>query len=158
MKVLSMASEETSMPRIPRILVIDDNQADLDLFSEAIGELGEQVDCRTAQTVDDGIMLIESGQKAGALPPALIILDLHMPGHDGKHLLRHLRSRGDLPAIPVVVLSSSNWDRDREECLKLGASHYRVKPQDWLSYRDLIAFLRPFWTPPAVQRAERLAT
>lgn len=143
------------MSDAPYILVIDDNQADLDLFGEAIQELGERVDCRTAQTVDDGVALIDDGMRAGRPPPSLVILDLHMPGHDGRHLLRHLRANAALQNIPVVVLSSSNWERDREECMKLGANHYRVKPQDWCSYRDLIAFLRPFWTPPSVTRVEQ---
>lgn len=143
------------MSGAPYILVIDDNQADLDLLAEAIQELGEQVDCRTAQTVDAGLALIDDGLRANGQHPALIILDLHMPGHDGRHLLRHLRADAALQGIPVVVLSSSNWERDRDECMKLGANHYRVKPQDWCSYRDLIAFLRPLWTPPSVSRADQ---
>lgn len=144
------------MTDVPYILVIDDNQADLELFREAIHELGEGVGCRTAQTVDDGVALIDGGLQAGEASPALIILDLHMPGHDGKYLLRHLRNRAELRTIPVVVMSSSSWERDREECLRLGANHYRVKPQDWHSYRELIAFLRPFWNPPSIQLSGRL--
>lgn len=130
----------------PRLVVIDDNQADLDLFNEAIRETAESVLCVTAKSVSLGIGIIEAGLgPAGALPD-IIILDLCMPGQDGRSLLRHLGRRPELRHIPVVVLSSSNWHRDREECLALGASHYRVKPLDWASYLELIAFLRTIWS------------
>lgn len=139
------ADSSSSAGRRPLILVIDDNQADLDLFGEAIAELGENVECATAKSVQEGIRLIEAGKASGSRLPELIILDLCMPRHDGRHLLRHLRGCPGLDRIPVVVLSSSSWSRDRDECLALGASHYRVKPLDWSSYLELIVFLRSLW-------------
>lgn len=137
----------------PYIVVIDDNQADLELFNEAILEMGEEVTCRTATTAEAGIRLIDDGIDAGSALPSVIVLDLRMPGHDGMHLLRHLRGHRGAQGIPVVVLSSSTWQKDRNECLRLGASQYRVKPQDWGGYKELVAFLRPFWsgTPGTAQ-------
>lgn len=138
----------------PYILMIDDNRADLELFSEALAEMGEKVDCGTASTTSQGIALIEACRRPGAVPPNIIILDLRMPGHDGKHLLRHIRGCPDLQQTPVVILSSSNWQKDRDECLALGATHYRVKPLDWPSYLDLVTFLRQFWIQPPGQGTE----
>lgn len=140
------ASQAGSGPA--RLVVIDDNQADLDLFNEAIRESAEPVMCLTAKSVRLGIEIIEAGLGAAAALPDVIILDLCMPGQDGRSLLRYLGGRPELRRIPVVVLSSSNWHRDRDECLALGASHYRVKPLDWASYLELIAFLRGIWSGP----------
>jgi len=149
-----MTSDQTRLqaagpgPDRLRLVVIDDNQADLDLFNEAIRETAEPVLCLTAKSVKQGIDIIEAS--AAALPD-IIILDLCMPGQDGRTLLRYIADHSELRRIPVVVLSSSNWHRDREECLALGASHYRVKPLDWASYIELIHFLRGIWSDPYLQ-------
>jgi CheY-like chemotaxis protein len=129
----------------PYIVVIDDNQADLELFSEAILDMGAQVICRTAKAADEGLELIDRCLQPGNSPPSVIVLDLRMPGHDGMYLLRHLQESREPHGIPVVVLTSSNWQKDRAECLRLGASHYRVKPQDWNGYKELVEFLRQFF-------------
>ncbi len=130
---------------MPYILVVDDNQADLELLDEAIHEMGEDVVCRSAKTADQGVQQIADMLKPGMQFPRAIILDLRMPGHDGIYLLRHVRGHDVLRDIPVVMLTSSTWQKDSAECLRLGADHFRVKPKDWSGYKDLVVFLRSFW-------------
>jgi len=77
----------------------------------------------------DGAELVDylqaPGRRAGA--PKVILLDLKMPRLDGRAALRELRSRPDSRHIPVVIVSSSDQDRDVRECYELGANSFVVK-------------------------------
>jgi CheY-like chemotaxis protein len=126
----------------PSLLLVEDNQGDIALFQEAMREAGGPVAVRLARRVDDAIAMLGDG-RPGSDPPGLIVIDLHLPGKDGKVLLDHLRQGPDLVRIPTVILTSSTWQRDIEDCARLGALHYRVKPYDWSGYLELIRFLRP---------------
>lgn len=99
-----------------------------------------------ASSVDKGISLIGGAGTSGVLlQPTIILLDLHMPGKDGKDFLRYRSENPDLLRFRVVMLSSSTRQVDVEDCLRFGAGHYRVKPTDWTGYQDLMVFLRQFW-------------
>jgi len=60
--------------------------------------------------------------------PSLIFLDLKLPYFSGFQILEHIRSRPELAAIPVFILTSSSEERDRQQALALGAKAYLVKP------------------------------
>ena len=77
----------------------------------------------------DGVELVDYLQSHDlhARPPKVILLDLKMPRLDGRAALRELRSRPDSRHIPVVIVSSSDQDRDVRECYELGATSFVVK-------------------------------
>lgn len=60
--------------------------------------------------------------------PALILLDLNIPKVRGLQILAHVRNSATCAAIPVIIFSSSNAQRDQDEALRLGATQYRTKP------------------------------
>ena len=60
--------------------------------------------------------------------PDLVILDLNLPKRPGRDILQHMRASSQCDRIPIVVLSSSDSQREREEAAALGASHYIRKP------------------------------
>jgi CheY-like chemotaxis protein len=65
---------------------------------------------------------------------SLIMLDLNLPGIDGRRLLREFRARDPERAVPVIVLSTSSHPRDIDDCYRAGADAYMVKPlelEDW---------------------------
>ncbi len=119
------------------LLLVEDNPGDVALFQEAFQESGENLSIAVAGQVDEAIALLARS----ARPPALIVLDLHLPGKNGKALLRHLKEHGGFKDLIIVVFSSSTWPKDIEECLALGAHHYRVKPHDWNGYLQLVTFI-----------------
>lgn len=108
------------------VLLAEDNAADVYLIREALREHG--VDCHL-QVASDGQevldALIGDPLRAGALK--LIILDLNLPRHDGIEILERLRDTG-LARIPVVVLTSSDSQRDRDLAIRLGAVRFLRKP------------------------------
>ena len=111
------------------ILLAEDHPADVYLIREALRE--HAVDC-TVRVVSDGkevlSILCAADQGPAAQPPALIILDLNLPRHDGIEILKRLRESAQLPHVPVVVLTSSDSPRDRLVANQLGATCYIRKP------------------------------
>ena len=67
--------------------------------------------------------------------PSLILLDLNMPGRDGRDVLKELKKDEELKVIPVVVVTTSSSPRDREMSYRLDASCFITKPD---SYRELV--------------------
>ena len=141
-----------SSPKAVSILMIDDNDGDAMLFREAIEVEGDSrsITLHVASSVDGGISLLTGAGTSGVrLEPTIILLDLHMPGKDGKDFLRYRSENPELLRFRVVMLSSSTRQVDVDDCLRLGANHYHVKPSDWAGYQTLMVVLRQFWDETA---------
>jgi len=121
------------------ILVVEDDPNHRELISEAIKEANL---LNNVLFVEDGLETIRYLEREGKYSneekypwPTLILLDLKLPGMNGKEVLRHIKSEKGTQAIPVIVLTSSALDKDVDECYKLGANSYIIKP---LSANDFI--------------------
>jgi CheY-like chemotaxis protein len=77
--------------------------------------------------------------------PAIILLDLNMPGTDGREVLTDIKSNDQLKTIPVIVLTTSSDARDIESCYKAGANSYVTKPVDLPSFLQAIERLKDWW-------------
>lgn len=77
--------------------------------------------------------------------PGLIMLDLNLPGTDGREVLRIIKSTPKLSKIPVVVLTTSNDERDIENCYQHGANSYIQKPVNFEGFIDAITKLKEYW-------------
>lgn len=78
--------------------------------------------------------------------PQLILLDLNMPKMNGIEFLSALKLKEELTYIPIVIMSSSNNDKDVKECYKLGAAGYIIKPLHFKDYSSRIVSLLDYWT------------
>jgi CheY-like chemotaxis protein len=76
----------------------------------------------------------------------IILLDLNMPRMNGIEFLRELRRDAQLRATPVVVLTTSNAERDKVEAFDLNVAGYLVKPVTFPSFVELMATLNKYWT------------
>lgn len=85
--------------------------------------------------------------RSGAVPVErrLILLDLNMPKMNGIEFLRELRADPDLVATSVVVLTTSNDDRDKVGAFNLNVAGYLLKPVTFLSFVELMAALNKYW-------------
>jgi CheY-like chemotaxis protein len=83
--------------------------------------------------------------------PAVILLDLKMPGLSGFDFLQwlHSESPGDQRLIPVVVMSSSGLPEDIKQAYSLGVNSYMTKPVDWETFKDRIKTLGIYWSEHA---------
>ena len=123
----------TSQAQPARILVVEDNAADVYLIREALKEHCVRSSLRVASDGHDAVAALIA--REGELPD-LILLDLNLTRLDGKSVLRTVRAIRDFDFVPVVILTSSSSLDDQVETKRLGANEYIVKP------RDLGAFLR----------------
>ncbi|WP_437547580.1 response regulator [Sorangium sp. So ce327] len=76
----------------------------------------------------------------------LVLLDLNMPRMNGIEFLRELRADVSLRATPVVVLTTSNDDRDKVDAYDLNVAGYLLKPVTFLSFVELMTALNRYWT------------
>jgi two-component system cell cycle response regulator DivK len=102
------------------ILIIEDNAKNLKLVRDVLQFNGY----RTAEaiTAEDGLVLARSQH------PALVLLDLQLPGMDGFAALRELRADPITKGIPVMAVTASAMERDRQKILEAGFDGYMTKP------------------------------
>ena len=117
------------MKAMSTVLLVDDNEADVHLASEA---LRMKSDSCHVSSVSDGdaalAFLRHEGTYADAASPNVVILDLSLPKRSGEAVLAELRSDPNLRKIPVVIFSTSRSNRDIVRSYELGANCYLSKP------------------------------
>ena len=92
--------------------------------------------------------------------PAVVLLDLKMPRLDGLEVLRHLKSDETLKSMPVVMLTSSQDERDIRESYQAGANAYVVKPVEFRKFAFVLQQLESFWlgiNHPPLSRTSAIA-
>jgi len=130
----------------PRLLLVEDNPADVRLTVEVFGEgtLQPRID-----VVSDGIEALQylRGEPpfAAAHVPDLILLDLNMPRMDGRELLAVLKADRALARIPVVVLTTSSAPTDVAHCRLLRAESVISKPVDLEGFQRVVRAIERFW-------------
>ena len=77
--------------------------------------------------------------------PNLILLDLNMPGTDGREVLAEIKKWESLHSIPVIVLTTSTDTRDIEGCYQMGANSYVKKPVDLEGFMRSVQRLKDYW-------------
>jgi two-component system response regulator len=77
--------------------------------------------------------------------PKLILLDLKMPKVDGIEVLRRIKSEERTRALPVVMMTSSNEERDVVESYRLGVNSYIVKPIEFAGFAEVVAKIGFYW-------------
>ncbi len=77
--------------------------------------------------------------------PSIIVLDLNLPGTDGREVLRRLKQDEHLKSIPIVVFTTSNNPKDIEDCYQLGVNSYIVKPIDIQQLKQDIQSIVDYW-------------
>jgi chemotaxis family two-component system response regulator Rcp1 len=123
-----------------QVLLAEDNAADVYLIREALREHAVNCDLRVAA---DGQEVLEvlMGNRPYVEGIKLIILDLNLPRHDGLEILERLRDTG-FRHVPVVVLTSSDSQRDRALAIQLGAVRFLRKPSELEQFLSLGAVFK----------------
>jgi two-component system, response regulator len=123
------------------ILLVEDNPNDAELTQRALRktEIGARL-----LIARDGAEAIERILTEG-LRPRVIFLDLKLPKIDGMEVLRRIRADERTKEIPVVVLTSSQEERDITESYKLGVNSYVVKPVEFDKFYKTVSDLGTYW-------------
>ncbi len=128
------------------ILLVEDNLDDEMLTLRAMKKNNI---LNTVVVARDGAQALELlvGADDKRMPdlPQIVLLDLNLPKINGLEVLKEIRSRERTRLLPVVILTTSNEDRDRIESYRLGANSYIRKPVDFEQFSDAIRQLGMYW-------------
>ncbi len=121
------------------IYIVDDSPTDIELTTIALEATGREIVVRSATDGKSALAMLRNGLGV----PALILLDLKMPGMSGIEVLHEIRADDRLRGLPVVVVTSSALDSDKMEAIAAGASDYIQKPLALAQFsKDLDSILR----------------
>lgn len=130
--------------RALNILLVDDDEVDVMTVKRAFARANITNPIHVATNGADALELL----RAGVMPSArrIILLDLNMPKMNGIEFLRELRKDPALAPTMVVVLTTSNEDRDRVEVFRLNVAGYLLKPVTFHTFAETMAALNKYWT------------
>ncbi len=118
------------------VLLIDDDNDDVELFTEAIHQLSPDITCWSAK---DGAHALQMLNGELVVLPDYIFLDVNMPIMGGQECLSEIKSNPRLRNIPVFMYSTTSNDREIEKMKAIGAKDFVVKPPN---FNHLVALLK----------------
>jgi len=129
------------------ILLVEDDLGDQKLIKISLRNEKIANDLYTVQTGEEGMdFLYRRGKYSDGTPqPDLILLDLNMPGMGGKEFLRRIKEDERLKQIPVVILTTSEAEKDIIDSYKLQASGYVHKPVTLEEFKEAMKKLKEYW-------------
>ena len=135
----SQSPSEARSGEEPRhILIVEDNRADVFLIREAIEAAEIKAELEVVDDGDKAIKFFEAIDLDDRRAcPCLLILDINLPKRPGNEVLAHMRRTRRCPDAQVLVVTSSDSDRDREEMRNLGVKVYFRKPSDYAAFMKL---------------------
>jgi CheY-like chemotaxis protein len=124
-----------------RILLMEDNSSDVFLLRRALtASQGENFELEIAADGERALQFIDKLKENPEAHPCVIVLDLHLPKHDGLEVLRAIQRKSDLNHIQVVVTTNAASPTEAEELRQMGV-HYRLKPKNLMEFDKLAADL-----------------
>lgn len=137
------------MRRLSNILIVEDNEDDYEATLRSLKRnhfMNPVSWCRDGGDAID--FLNKRGRHAGSElleKPSLILLDLNMPGMDGRRALQIIKTDEELKRIPVVVLTTSKDMADIDKCYEIGASTYIQKPVEFERLVEAVSTMKDYW-------------
>jgi CheY-like chemotaxis protein len=124
------------------IFIVDDDPDDRQIILDAFLELNPLIDYVFIENAEN---LLQALYSDDAEYPALILLDLNMPGMLGLHALKEIRSNKQFSQIPIIVLTTSTLHQDRKASYELGASCYLRKPDSFAELVEITDSIVKLW-------------
>lgn len=135
-------------PQSP-MLVVEDSDEDFEALQRFVRRSPIAIPmqrCINGEQALDQLSQTTQVNGAGAAQyPGLIVLDLNLPGTDGRDILRQIKQDATLKHIPIVIFTTSSNPKDMQDCYHLGVSRYIVKPIDYDQLKRDIQFLIDYW-------------
>ncbi len=136
------------MQAIPVLLMVEDNEDDYEATVRSLKKnhfVNPVHWCRSGRDALDFLGRMGRYADAGVPTPDLILLDLNMPGIDGRQVLSTVKADPKLRHIPVIVLTTSSDARDVETCYEIGASTYIQKPVSFEGLTEAVRTMKDYW-------------
>ncbi|OUC12883.1 MAG: response regulator [Alkalinema sp. CACIAM 70d] len=140
------SSQHSSMGRPIEILLVEDSPSDATL---TIRNLEDNKLTNRVHWVEDGdsamAYLRQEGEYSNRNRPDIILLDLNLPGMDGREVLEAVKSDPQLHTIPVVILTTSDNEADIQAAYQMNANCYITKPVDIHQFIQVMRLINDFW-------------
>ena len=140
-------TDDSSGDRMVNILLVEDDEIDVMNVKRSFKKNNIANPLYVAGNGMEALEILRGRTGLGLVPKSrrLILLDLNMPRMNGIEFLRELRADAELKSTPVVVLTTSNDDRDRVEAYNLNVAGYILKPVTLTSFIETMAALNKYW-------------
>ena len=129
------------------IAIVDDDADDREIIKDAFEASGKSAECIMLENGDALIDFLTTSPNNGL--PSLIMLDLNMPGKDGREALKEIKTNNQLQTIPIIVFSTSSSLKDKQVVYELGANCFITKPDTFNKLVDLAQSITKLWLPEA---------
>ena len=130
------------------MLVVEDSAEDFTALGRAFRKHALQNPVLRCEDGDQALSYLQGYGKAVGWPttlPAIVLLDLNLPGTDGREVLDIVKHDPRLHNIPVIIFSTSSNSRDVEDCYRLGANSYLTKPVSYTELEEKIRLTIQYW-------------
>jgi len=131
------------------ILLVEDSDEDFEITVRSLKKAGltnPVSRCSDGEEALDYLFSREAYADPDSSPrPGIILLDLNLPGTDGREVLSEMKQDEELRVIPVIVLTTSSDERDIQACYSHGANSYIQKPVDFEGFMRAMSRLKDYW-------------
>ena len=133
----------------PLLLIVEDSNEDFESFLRFLRQSSLVIPIHRCLSGDQALAFLYHTDlytdPESAPRPGLILLDLNLPGTDGREVLRRIKQDDDLKLVPVVIFTTSNNPKDIEACYRQGVNSYIIKPVDFSLLKRSIQTLLDYW-------------
>jgi CheY-like chemotaxis protein len=128
------------------ILLVEDNEGDIGLIEEVFEEAKIRNNLHVAEDGEEAVLFLHGeGKFSGSPRPDIILLDLNLPKKDGREVLKEIKENASFKRIPVVILTTSNAEKDILKAYDLHANAYITKPLDFNQFLKVVESIGNFW-------------
>ncbi|MEA5603900.1 response regulator [Nostoc sp. UHCC 0252] len=132
----------------PLLLIVEDSNEDFEVLQRFLGRSSIAIPIQRCVNGEQALaFLYRTGSYVDRKTPRprLIVLDLNLPGTDGREVLRRIKQDNNLKMIPVVVFTTSSNPKDIEVCYQYGVNSYIVKPINFAQLKRDVQILVEYW-------------
>ena len=135
---------------VESIFIVDDDADDRQIITDAF----RQTNATSAlESFESGNALMKRlAELERQALPSLILLDLNMPGRDGREILSEIKETEAFRHIPIIIFTTSSFDKDRKSCYELGANCFITKPSAYDQLLGAIQSISRLWLGDTVVR------
>jgi CheY-like chemotaxis protein len=142
-------TSNSSLPQTSPLLIVEDSDEDFEAFNRYLKRSPFRIPIYRCVNGDQALAFLHhtgSYENRQTSPrPSLIVIDLNLPGTDGREVLRCLKQDEHLKTIPIVVFTTSNNPKDIEDCYQFGVNSYIVKPINIQQLKRDIEAILTYW-------------
>lgn len=133
----------------PLLLIVEDSNEDFETLHRLLRQSPMKIPIQRCVNGEQVLAFLyrpdNDEERETGLRPGLIVLDLNLPGIDGREVLRRIKQDNNLRTIPVVVFTTSNNPKDIQDCYHYGVNSYIVKPINFAQLKQEIRTLVDYW-------------